>query len=396
MTPTVVGRRMRRGGRLRRDVGRGSHRPAGGGGVRLLHLLASAAIAVFLVVLPPAVPDFGPSIATPLTTSTLVQLALLVLWIVCLVLALVLLRGAVFPTRVLRPPPPWAVRPAPRRLRRRPQLVRGEAPPPRLVVARKVGEAPSNLVDRQGPAESAADGDGTIVARVVLLGPVEIEGVRRPRRATTVELLAYLALHEQGASRDELLEAMWPGQDPRRTRPRLWQSVSEARKLLGDAFDRDGDRYRLDRTRVGVDHDELEQLLARIDDAPAGDVGPLVERALGLWRGEPLSGTDYGWADGHVRQIEATLSKLAEQAARARLETSDAHGALQVAEQGLGFDDLNETFVRIALEAEAALGRRDAVTARYEAFREQLDDRLGLEPERATRLLYRALLGQRA
>jgi DNA-binding SARP family transcriptional activator len=56
--------------------------------------------------------------------------------------------------------------------------------------------------------------------------------------------------------------------------------------------------------------------------------------------------------------------------------------------------DLNETFIRIALEAEATLGRREAVTERYEQLRRVLDDRLGLEPERATRMLYRRLLGQ--
>jgi two-component SAPR family response regulator len=223
---------------------------------------------------------------------------------------------------------------------------------------------------------------------------VTIDGVRRPRRATTVELLAYLALHPEGASRDELLEAMWPNEDPRRTRSRLWQSVSEARRLLGDGFERDGERYRLDRTRLAVDTDELDALAARLQTAPAGDVGPLVERALVLWRGRPLDGTDYAWGDAHIRQLEATLSKLAGEAALLRLAAGDAHGALRVAEQGLSFDDLNEAFTRIALEAEAVLGRRDAVTARYEAFREQLDERLGLEPERATRMLYRQLLSQ--
>jgi two-component SAPR family response regulator len=170
--------------------------------------------------------------------------------------------------------------------------------------------------------------------------------------------------------------------------------VSEARRLLGDGFERDGERYRLDRTRLAVDTDELDALAARLQTAPAGDVGPLVERALVLWRGRPLDGTDYAWGDAHIRQLEATLSKLAGEAALLRLAAGDAHGALRVAEQGLSFDDLNEAFTRIALEAEAVLGRRDAVTARYEAFREQLDERLGLEPERATRMLYRQLLSQ--
>jgi DNA-binding SARP family transcriptional activator len=395
MTPTVVRHRTRREARLRRDVGNGSHRPARGGAVRLLHLLASVAIAVFLVVLPPVVPDFGPSIATPLTTSTLVQLALLLLWIVCLVLALVLLRGAVFPTRVLRPPPPWALRPAPRQPRRTPRLVRGEAPAPRLIVARKDDDAPSNEVDQPGSADAVADSDGTIVARVVLLGSVEIEGVRRPRRATTVELLAYLALHEQGASRDELLEAMWPGEDPRRTRPRLYQSVSEARKLLGDdAFERHGDRYQLDRARVTTDVDELNALLRELGTTSSTQASAVADRVLGLWRGTPLAGGDYAWADGHVRQLEGTLAALAERAGRAQLVEGHVREALLLAERGLALDNLNETFVRLALEADARLGQRERVTDRYEDFRRRLDDALGLEPERATRVLYRSLLAQ--
>jgi Bacterial transcriptional activator domain len=49
---------------------------------------------------------------------------------------------------------------------------------------------------------------------------------------------------------------------------------------------------------------------------------------------------------------------------------------------------------RLALEAEAALGLRQAVLERYEALRRLLDERLGLEPQRETRTLGRQLLGQ--
>jgi DNA-binding SARP family transcriptional activator len=48
------------------------------------------------------------------------------------------------------------------------------------------------------------------------------------------------------------------------------------------------------------------------------------------------------------------------------------------------------------MRAEAALGLREAVIARYEALRGELDTKLGLEPERETRLLYRRLLSQDA
>jgi DNA-binding SARP family transcriptional activator len=46
------------------------------------------------------------------------------------------------------------------------------------------------------------------------------------------------------------------------------------------------------------------------------------------------------------------------------------------------------------MEAEAALGRREALAERYERLRRDLDERFGLEPARETRTLYRELLGQ--
>jgi DNA-binding SARP family transcriptional activator len=361
--------------------------------IRLLQLIASGVLGATVAVMRPVLPQFGPSLATPLTTSTLTRLAMLLLWLVCLVLALVLLHRALFPPCSARPTA-WPVGVPASKRRRRPPSLRREAPPaPRLIVQPRSQATSPAVRDRPVVTEDEVDQPSS-VASIALLGPAVIDGIRRPRRATTIELLAYLALHREGALRDHLLEAMWPGEDPRRTRSRLWQSVSEARRLLGDAFERDGDRYILDRTRVDVDIDALEGLVARLEHASPADAAPLAEQALRLWRGNPLEGTDYAWADGDIRQLEATLSKLAVAAARVRLEARDAHGALGVAEQGLRFDDLNETFVRLAFEAEAALGRRESMTERYDALREQLDLRLGLEPERATRVLYRRLLGQ--
>ena len=364
-----------------------SRRPTGI--ARLAELLAGAVLLAVLALLRPPMPDFGPSLKTPLTTSTLTRLAVLLLWGVCMLLALALLQRALMPARTLTPPA-WATGTGARRRRRAHQLSRRDTVlAPRLLVPSR-GTDTADLSNRAHDAAA----DTATVATIRLLGPVEIDGIRRPRRAGTTELLAYLALHPDGASRDQLLEALWPGEDPRRTRPRLWHAVSEARRLLGDTFEHDGDRYKLDRTHVAIDADDLERLLPRIDAAAAEDLGPLVERALALWRGQPLGGADYAWASGHIRRLEATFSKIAEMAAGIRLDARDAQGALEIAEQGLSFDGLNETFVRIALTAEAALGRRDAVTRRYAEVRRQLDDRLGLEPERATRLLYRQLLGQ--
>src|SRR5271154_4616116 len=135
-------------------------------------------------------------------------------------------------------------------------------------------------------------------------------GLPRPAGVATHELLAYLALHTNGASRDELIEAIWPAQDPARTRPRFWQSVTEARKALGDAWVHQGERYQLDRSKVRVDLDDLDRLLtaASSDDAEPG----ALKSALALWRGEPLEGSDHLWTDGEIRSLRATLLDLLE------------------------------------------------------------------------------------
>lgn len=363
-----------------------SRRPTGI--ARLAELLTGAVLLAVLVLLRPRMPDFGPSLKTPLTTSTLTQLAVLLLWAVCLLLALALLQRALRPTRTLRPPA-WASKTGSRRRSRARQLTRWDTrSAPRLVVPSR-GAATTERSD--GTDETPAETAG--VATIRLLGPVTIDGTRRPRRAGTMELLVYLALHPDGAGRDQLLETLWPGEDPHSTSPRLWQAVSEARRLLGDAFERSEDRYRIDHTRVRTDIADLEHLLRAADHATSPDERErLLEQALTLWRGRPLADTDYSWSEGHVRQLEATLTNLAERAARARLDAGDARGALHPAERGLELDELNETFVRLLLEAEAALGQREALIDRYETFCRRLDETLGLEPERETRLLYRRLL----
>jgi DNA-binding SARP family transcriptional activator len=364
---------------------------------RAAYLAAAVAVVVVLVLLPPAVPNFGPSLTTPLTTSTLTDPALLLAWIVLALLAVVLLQRAVAPRRALTPPP-WATRRGPVPGRPRPVLRREPSSAPRLLVAPRARQA--QRTDDGAKSEPAAHehrddaGAGLPRVRVLLLGPPTLEGVRRPRRAATIELLAYLALHPPGARADELVEAMWPDQDPDRTRPRLWQSASEARRLLGEAFMRDGDRYALDRDWATVDIDELDRLLAHLEkpgNSP-GDTSAAVGRAFALWRAAPLAGTDYAWAESHVRRLEAGVATLAERGARIRLAAGDPRGALDAAERGLAVDSLNEAIVRIALEAEAALGQRERLTDRYETFRQRLDADLGLEPERETRLLYRRLL----
>lgn len=231
---------------------------------------------------------------------------------------------------------------------------------------------------------------------VSVLGPLRITGGKRRHRlrASAQELIAYLALHPDGAARDQLLEFLWPGEDPKRSEQRLWQSTSDVRRALGRVISRQSDRYSLDRTQVSVDLDELEGLLAAARTAEPPRLQQLVERALALFTGEPLSGSDYAWAGGELRRLRAIHVDLLEQVGRGRLGAGEPRAALEAAERGLAIDGLNEELWRLALEAEGALGLREAVAERYERLRTLLDERLGLEPAQETRHLHRRLLAQ--
>jgi DNA-binding SARP family transcriptional activator len=227
---------------------------------------------------------------------------------------------------------------------------------------------------------------------IAVLGPLEINGAQPIKRAATNEMIAFLALHPAGATRDELTEALWPGQDPQRTQPRLYQSVSDARRALGHALVREHERYRLDRAAVSIDLDQLHQLLATTGD-------PELERhaqeeALSLWRGRPLAGSDYLWAEGFIHELHAALLDLLCRVGSGRLQAEDPRGALQAAERAISLDNLHEPSWCLALEADHALGLYSAVTKRYDALAHLLDEQLGLQPSHDTRMIYRQLLAQ--
>lgn len=235
---------------------------------------------------------------------------------------------------------------------------------------------------------------------ISLLGPLTIEGARqrgRGIRSLTSELLVYLALHPEGGTVEALADALLPNTDFEKARGRIWQSATEAKRILGDSFQRNRNGcYQLDRGTTAIDLDELQDLLHASQSAADPDAETdLLEQALSLFRGEPLADADFAWADGHARQLRATYVDLLQRAGRTRLEAGDARGAIDAAERGIHLDQLNEDLWRLAMQADYQLGLRDSVNNRYEQLRTLLNSELGLEPSSETRHLCLDLLGQR-
>ena len=384
---------------------------------QLAAALAATALLLLLVLawdIRPALPPMPHSLSQPLPGRTISAVLDLAAWLVAVLLDLVLLgRLAQFalrkaPSRTeLRLRHAFARREQPPSARRDWRTHAATLAPPVLRLPARDDSEPqptSSAVPQRGdpPKPLVAIGvtrdDRDDLQAVLLLGPLELRGCKKkqPRRQATAELIAYLATRRCAASRDELLEALWPGDDPRRSAARFYQAVSEGRKLLGSAFKRERDTYALDRDQLRIDLDELERLRSDAEATTGDEQLAFLERALALFRGAPLAGIDALWVEAEQRQLTAMRADLLERAGRLRLESGDPARALELAESAALLDASNERPVQLAIEAEAALGRRDAVTERYEQLCRDLDERFGLEPNRETKLLYRRVLSQDA
>lgn len=195
---------------------------------------------------------------------------------------------------------------------------------------------------------------------------------------------------------DRLTWRTWGDRSPLRARATLLNYLSRLRLLLADtgvaAVTRRAGGYSLDADRSSVDLLRFHDLRAQ---ARAGDdrqAAALLRQALGLWRGEPLTGIDGEWAD-------AERDRLRQHHLDAECELTDAllrlgHAEDQVAVLGARAAEwpLDE---RVAAQLMLALhraGRTADALAHYRRLRDRLVDDLGTEPGTALRGLHRQIL----
>lgn len=366
-----------------------------------LGLLALAGLAA-LAVLRPRLPTMPWQPLQPTTDELVRQTVLFLVWLLLVAICLRLAWLALKPPRRVEAKthaaPSWLPE------RRRAPLVM-ERPDsrellrlfsrPRSVSLTETGSASeaSDALESQtveGTVEAAGEGAAPQVM-VSLFGRLRVggaDGDHAGERATR-GLIAYLVLKRAAATMDELVEALWPGENPVKTRQRLWKAKRQAQRLLGEALVRQHDSYAIDRKRLRTDIDELDALRSH---EPLGR--DELERAVALTHEEPLADVHYPWAEGERRRLQAIQAELLERLAAACLTEGDANGALAAAERLIQLDRLNERGWCLAMEAEGEFGNRQGVLDRYERLGRELDERLGLRPGREAKETYRRLLGQ--
>jgi len=261
------------------------------------------------------------------------------------------------------------------------------APPASTAAAEEPQPAPPSAADRP--------------VQMTLLGPMRITaagqevsgGMRKAR-----ELLAFLAVHPDGASGEAISEALWPEADPGRAAGQRNLALRKAREMLRTAtglleprwiLNASG-RYRLDPALIGTD---LEAFSAALEEArtTSGDARlAACRRAVALYRGELAEGTGYEWAEPYAetarrRALDAwtTIAEI--------LQPDDPGQALSAMETALSHDPYNEyLYVRI-MRLQAAAGRPEAVRRTLALLESKLTE-LGITPSSQTRQAAAALL----
>jgi len=228
---------------------------------------------------------------------------------------------------------------------------------------------------------------------LLLLGPVELrvdgEPVALPAKPRA--LLALLALHaNRPVTRDTLVDELWEDRPPERAVKTVQVYVSQLRKALGrDRVKTTGGGYMLVLDEDELDLTRFERLLrAGREHLARGDAEDAVETldaALALWRGEPR------YDAGRLDELRATALEE-----RAEAELALGRHAQLVAdlEQLIAERPERERPRAQLMLALYRSGRQEEALALFRSTREDLVERLGIEPGPELRDLHARILQQ--
>jgi YVTN family beta-propeller protein len=238
-----------------------------------------------------------------------------------------------------------------------------------------------------------------------LLGPFEVvdDGRIVPLAgAKQRALLAILALHaNEVLSADQLIEQLWPEEQPASARNTLQGYVSRLRRALNGNGDGDGltivyrePGYVLQARPELVDANRFQALV----DEARGDpvhVSLALREALGLWRGPALSDFAYeSFAQPEIVRLEDLRLVALEDRIDADLACGRDGDLVPELEALVAEHPLRERLRGQLMLALYRAGRQAEALAVYRDARVRLDEELGVQPTRELRERERAILVQ--
>ncbi len=227
------------------------------------------------------------------------------------------------------------------------------------------------------------------------------------------QIVAYLALApERRASKDEIVEAIWPEAGSATIRKNFHPTLSAARRTL-DGEGRRGSASAIElqqglyalapRYAWWVDSQELERrirdgrkLLAR--RAESGELS-LGEHAVEAWReawrlyrGPLLEGVEAAWAVARRERLHREVLRMLRQLGDLAATLGRSTLALDAYRSVLLEEPFEEPVHLALMELYAHQGRRDLVRRQYVRLQDLLRDELNVEPSEGTQERYHELM----
>ena len=231
--------------------------------------------------------------------------------------------------------------------------------------------------------------------RIVFAGTEITGGLRKAR-----ELLAFLALHPDGATGDQVSEALWPGAPPGHGTAQRNIALRKLRELLRTVTGLSeamfvvlrADRYRLDPALFDIDVWRFQHALLAARHA-SGDDAQLAacREAVAAYHGALGEAAGYDWVEPYAEQARRRALDACTRIAEI-IAPRDPEDALAALETALGHDPYNEFVYQKIMRLQAGAGRPDAVRRTLSLLEKRLTE-LGVTPSPQTRSLAASLLG---
>ncbi len=250
-----------------------------------------------------------------------------------------------------------------------------------VTASAEVEPAAAAAVDEaETPAvEEAAEDDSRTYSPIVdlrsprlqLLGPVNVLNPQgeaptnlqqwNSQRLRAIELIAFVATHPD-ASTEQVHDALWPGSDPAKGTSSRNRLTTAARRWLGK--DAAGRSYLVPATKgiyglTDTFTSDWDDWVALVGDDPSRATTENLVRALGLVKGQPISGVKekyYVWSETLRQEMIAAIGDAAHELATRALREGSTRNARMAAAIGRMVDPINEVFWRDALRAEHMAG----------------------------------------